>query len=515
MTGMRAGLRSPTWWCWSFVFLGIVLRVAHVARQPALWHDEAALVLNVIYLPVDECFGKLLHHEASPPLFLVLERLTMHVLGDSETALRMPVLVLGCVALILFTYSARKLLPPWLATLAVALFACSDRLIWHAAEAKPYTVDVFVAVVTIAGFVRTRDWPLRWQCMLWMVFLPVAEWFSFPACFVAGGLLVALLWEIVALSLRERIARLAQPEASDLSPEPALLTSRGARGLRASWPDLLSYCLLGITVVGSFVALAFGPAKAQQDGAMTDCWVNQFADWSQPGFVPIWGIASTAEVLRYALMPLGQLLTPIAIAGAIRIGKRDRRLLTVLLVPLTLSLVAALLGKYPYGGVRVSVFAAPALILLVAAGTTPCWNWLQKSCRFAPLVLAIALALPTGQSLYRVVMPWPRIDFRDAVTFTRGQLRESDLIASDHWEVLYYMRDQPDQLCDIAEIADRQPPRVWVLTGTDPGIAEARISRVPADYHQVDARVFPGTIVVCFEHRPQSATSTSAGPTIP
>jgi hypothetical protein len=462
------------------VALGIAVRLSHVLRGPALWHDEAALVLNVLYLDFAECFGKLLHHEAAPPLFLVLERLTLLVLGDSELALRSPVLVIGCLSLVLFSSVARRLLPPWPAVLAVGLFAFSDRLVWHATEAKPYAVDIAVAALVAWGYVRTRQLPLRVQCALWVAVLPIAEWLSFPACFVAGGLMLALL--------------------------PA--------ALRAGWTGGLAFVLLGLAVVGSFVALALGPAKAQQDGAMTGCWVNQFADWGRPAHVPVWAVASTAEVLRYALMPLGQILVPVAIVGAVRIGRRDGRLLTLLLAPLALSFVAALMGKYPYGGARVSVFAAPALILLVAEGTPASWAWLRRRSRFAPVLLVLALAPPFGQTVYRAAVPWPRIDFRDAVSFADGQLRDGDLIASDHWEVLYYMRHQPDRVCDPGEIADRGPVRVWVLTGTDPGVGEARLSRVPTEWQRVDERRFPGTIAVLFEHRP-AADSTSAGPPIP
>src|SRR5207244_1200171 len=110
----------------------------HVLRDPPLWHDEAALVLNAVYLDLSECFGKLLHHEAAPPLFLALERLTLLAFGDSELALRSPVLLVGCASLVLFASLARRVLASWPAALAAGLFAASDRLIWHATEAKPY-----------------------------------------------------------------------------------------------------------------------------------------------------------------------------------------------------------------------------------------------------------------------------------------------------------------------------------------------------------------------------------------
>jgi hypothetical protein len=471
-------LRSADTWRWAFVAAGVLVRLAHVLRDPPLWHDEAALVLNAVYLDLSNCFGKLLHHEAAPPLFLVLERLTRLALGDSELALRTPALVIGCLTLVLFAGLARRVVPPWPAALATALFAASDRLVWHATEAKPYAVDVFAAVLAAWGHVRIRDLPLRVQCALWLAVLPVAEWLAFPGCFVAGGLLLALL--------------------------PA------AR--RANWPDRLAYVVLGLAVVGSFVALAVGPAKAQQDGAMTGCWVNHFADWSRPAGVPVWAVASTLEVLRYALMPFGQVLAVVAVVGAVRLGRRDGALLTVLLAPLGLALVAAIAGKYPYGGARVCVFAAPALLLLVAEGVPACWDWLRRRSRLGPTVLAILLVLPAAQTAYRVVVPWPRADFREAVDYVHSRFSDGDLIASDHWEVTYYTRGREDRVCQPNEIADRKPARVWVLTGTDPGVGESRLRQVPPDWQRVEARTFRGTIAVLFEYRPPPASTSAGGP---
>ena len=471
-------LRSADVWRCAFVAAGALVRLVHVLRDSPLWHDEAALVLNAVYLDVSECFGKLLHHEAAPPLFLVLERLTLQTVGDSALALRLPVLVIGCLSLVIFASLARRIVPPWPAALATALFAGSDRLVWHATEAKPYAVDVFVAVLVAWGYVRTRGLPLRVQCALWLAILPAAEWLTFPGCFVAGGLLLALL--------------------------PAARRAGGA--------DRLAYGVLGLAVVGSFVALAVGPAKAQQDGAMAGCWVNHFADWSHPVGVPVWAVASTLEVLRYALMPFGQVLAPVAVAGAVRLGRRDPTLLTALLAALGLAFVAALPGKYPYGGARVCVFAAPALVLLVAEGVPVCRDWLRRRSRLGPAVLAVVLVLPVVQTAYRIAVPWPRADFRAAVDYVDSQFRDGDLIASDHWEVLYYTRGREERVCEPSEIGGRRPARVWVLTGTDPGVGESRLRQVPPDWQRVDARTFRGTVAVLFEHRPPAASTSAGGP---
>ena len=83
---------------------------------------------------------------------------------------------------------------------------------------------------------------------------------------------------------------------------------------------------------------------------MTGCWVNHFADWSRPAGVPAWAVASTLEVLRYAAMPFGQVLVPVAVVGAVRLGSRDGTLLTALAASRGLALVAAIVGKYPTAG---------------------------------------------------------------------------------------------------------------------------------------------------------------------
>jgi hypothetical protein len=455
-------------WRWLCVGAGVALRVIPWARNPPVWQDEAALVLNVIHLDFADYFGPLIHHQAAPPLFLVMERVALLALGDSEAALRLPVLLLGCVSLLLFSSLARRALDPVPAAVAVGLFAVSDRLIWHAAEVKPYAGDALVAVLVAWVYVRTRPWSLAARCGLWTIVLPVLVWFSYPACFVAGGLLLGLL-----------------PDA-----------------VRGGWAGWLAYVGAGLAMAGAFAALALGPAHAQRDAALSDYWVGQLADWHHPLRVPVWAVAATLDVDRYALLPLGQLLLPLAMVGAIKMGRADGRLLTVVLAPAGLALVAALLGRYPYGGGRVNVFLAPGYILLVAAGMGPAWTWLSARARPAVLVLVALLVIPLGQALFRTAVPWQRPDFREPVAFVLGPDGAGDSISGDHWELLYYSRHQPDRYFPLAEITRRNPRRVWVLTGTDPGVPEAVLSQVPPDWQKVESRTFAGTVAVLMERRP-------------
>ena len=104
---------------WAVLILGLGLRAYHYARGPAVWHDEAAMIANVLRLPIDQLLGPLLFDEASPPLFLLLEKATVVLLGDGIFSLRLPSFLASCVALFFVARSARQLLPIWYATLAV------------------------------------------------------------------------------------------------------------------------------------------------------------------------------------------------------------------------------------------------------------------------------------------------------------------------------------------------------------------------------------------------------------
>lgn len=452
-------------WRWLCVGLGVVLRVIPWARNPPLWQDEAALVLNVIHLGFADYFGPLLHHQAAPPLFLALERTALLSFGDSEAALRLPILLLGCVSLVLFAALARRILDAVPAAVATGLFAVSDRLIWHATEVKPYAVDALVAVLVAWTYVRTRHWSLAAQCGLWAVVLPLLAWLSYPTCFVAGGLLLGLL-----------------PDA-----------------VRGDWKGRLTYLLAGAALAVSFAALALGPAHAQRDSALSDYWVNQLADWSRPLRVPAWAATATLEVDRYALMPIGQMLLPLALVGMVRMARTDGRLLTVLLAPAGLTLLAALFGRYPFGGGRVNVFLAPGYLLLVAAGLPPVWDWLWRRARPAVALVIGLLAVPLGQTLYRTAVPWPRPDFREPVACVSEVASPSDAISGDHWELLYYTRRCLDRYFPLGEIARRNPRRVWVLTGTDPGVPEGVQGQVPPKWRRVHVRTFGRTLAILME----------------
>ncbi len=468
-----------------FVIVGLALRIGHYLRCPSVWHDEAALILNVIGKDYGELLGSLFHHEAGPPLFLWIEHFFSETFGDGVWSLRFPALFVSCFALIAFWDLCRRTLEeralPW----AVLLFAVSDRLLWHASEAKPYAFDVLVAVLLMQSFERTQSWSMTRQCLLWMPILPLCIWLSYPACFLSGGVIVGLLlrfdWRAAGRkpAVKEKDnsdsdftldshggltpCRSPVEEHGGLTPSP-VEEHGGLTPCRSPWIFLIA--LIAIVAV-SFLLLVMGPAKAQRDGAMESCWTNHFPDWSRPWMFPIWSLFSSLDLLRYNLIPFGQLLAGLFIVGSvISWKKREFAWLAVLLVPGILVFFASCMNKYPYGGSRLEIFLAPALILMVATGIPAAYDWLQQRMPMGRCVLTALLLMPAFQAGYRCVIDWPRADCASAAEYVLNHRKPGEALIINHWEFEYYFRRADVKPVYLHAVVER-PVRAWVVLAGD------------------------------------------------
>jgi hypothetical protein len=452
-------------WTTCLVGLGLWLRCYHYLRDPSMWHDEAALTLNVLSKSFASLLGPLFFHEAAPPLFLWVEKAVTVVLDDGTFALRLVPFLASCAALVLLVPVARRLLPAGAVPWAVLLFACSDNLLWHASEAKPYAVEVLCAVALLAVYSGTRAGPLGRQLFLYGVLGPPLLFLAYPGCFLCGGLLAALL--------------------------PAVWRSRR----REHW---LGYALLALLIGGSFLVLLAGPVRAQRCPEMTSCWEDHFPPWSHPAQVPLWLAASTCEVVRYCVRPTGQALTVLALAGAVLLWRRRQRaVLALLVLPLGLALVASCCRAYPFGGTRVLAYGAPALILLIAEAVPVTLAWLARHCRPGVLVLTALLVAPAALTAYHVVAPWGRADCYGASAYVLAHRRSTDQVAGNTWEYLYYFRHLGAALRPVTAVSREPGVRLWLVTSgaTQPYRVQMARELAPGDWQTLEQREFTRTTV--------------------
>jgi hypothetical protein len=420
------------------LLLGLSLRAYHYLRQPPVWHDEAALIVNVIDKDYAELLGPLRFDANGPPLFLWLERAVYLTLGDSPLALRLIPFVASCTSLALVAYLARRILPQAAVPWAVLLFACSEQMLWHTCEAKPYAVDVFVAVLLATVYCVLANRPLAIRILALTMLAPIALLISYPAALVYGGLLATLGFA----AWRQR-----------------------------SWSAWVLLVLLVVIVAACFGWVALVPGRAQQTPALVSTWTHCFADWQHAWTIPTWAFLSFLEVCRYCCKPLGQTLAVLLVIGGSWLWRRGQRdVVLMLTVPILLALVAALAHRYPFGGVRVMAYAAPAVILQIAAGVQPTLGWLWTRFRPGVAVVLLLLFMPVAVAGQRVIFPWQSADPAGAARYVEAHRLSSDRVIGNDWTHSYYFHHLGGQFATAENGVTPSPNgRVWVVvtTGTN------------------------------------------------
>ncbi|HAE59165.1 MAG TPA: hypothetical protein DCG54_06560, partial [Anaerolineae bacterium] len=92
--------------------MGLVLRLRQYLSGRSLWLDEAMLALNIVERDFWGLLKPLDYDQGAPLGFLLLEKLTISLLGNGELTLRLPSVIAGCLALVFFYLLLRHFLSP-------------------------------------------------------------------------------------------------------------------------------------------------------------------------------------------------------------------------------------------------------------------------------------------------------------------------------------------------------------------------------------------------------------------
>ena len=375
---------------WTFVGLALAARAVRYLLCFPLWEDECFLVSNLIDADYAKLLDPLNYHQVAPVLFLWLELTIVKLLGFNEWSLRLFPFACGAGSLLLFRHLTGRLLRGPARLLAVAAFCASYSGIRYTAEAKPYGPDQFVALLLLAAAVGwwRGDNRFRWLFVL-AALTPIAIGLSYPAVFVAGGISLFMASELVL-----------EPKADR----------------RHAWTGWLAYnAVLGV----AFLTMLRLAAKSQADSElnwMRDYWKDHLPSLASPLEFLVWFLKThTGDLLA---IPLGGehgastitfVFVVLGIAGLIR--RRRYRVLVLCLAPAGLNMVAALLGRFPYGGhVKFSQYLAPAICLLLGTGIAVLMSLRPASAevrwRYVRIALVILALIPLGTMARDFVCPY-------------------------------------------------------------------------------------------------------------
>lgn len=335
--------RQARVWLWTILALGILVRLLRYGLRMPLWYDEACLSANFLQRGYGDFAQPLDGGQACPILFLWVQLTFVRLFGFSEYALRLFPLLAGVGSLLLFRRLAGRFVRGAGLVLVVGMLAASLPAIRYSAEGKPYGTDLFISLALLT---MTVEWMTRPERTGWLWALaalaPVAACLSFPAAFVGGGASLAIartLW----------------------------------RGGHRGWTAWAAFNLL--LVAGFLVVMTFARKNVDllTNQNMQDYWKESFPPFDSIKALALWLLkAHSGDVLAH---PFGgkngasSLTLLLFVVGLVVLARRRPAVAVLLVTPFALTLLAAAMHRYPYGGhVRLAMHLAPMVCLAAGLG---------------------------------------------------------------------------------------------------------------------------------------------------
>lgn len=386
---------------YTIIGFGIFVRLVQYLFNRSLWHDEAALALNIVNRSYLELLQPLDYNQGAPIGFLMVEKLATQVFGNNEYALRLFPFLAAIASLFIFYKLAQKCLQSQQAVIvALTLFSTVHIWLQFATETKQYSTDVAIAVLlyfTLIGIERQKL-QIR-QILKFGIIGAIAVWFSHPAVFVLAGigtsyLLISLLQKKISLSLK-------------------LLA------IYSIW--ISSFCISYIVSIRNIASnQSLFKSWAGRDTFPTSIW--DF-NWLFNAFVEFFHI------------PLGlpDLFLGIAIvaflAGCASLFLRQKAILLTLLAPIVVTFFAAYLQKYPFNG-RLVLFLIPFFILLIGEGTVAIRRVSPNKIlrKVSTLILILLLVPPIGTAAYLIFDPYTKQEIKPVLGYMRSHQQLGDTI---------------------------------------------------------------------------------------
>ena len=315
-----------------------ILRVFDLGDK-SLWFDEA-----VLYWIADGSPGEVLEENAArnsaPPLFALLLSGIMRF-GATEATLRLISCAAGIAVIpAVYALARRYMAAPW-ALFGALLVALSPEQVAFSQQVREYSLTVLLSVLLLLATQAFLDRPGTRQTLALGIVTTVALLTQYGLALLLAALgLVSLIVLARSRPPREVWLRWAGVQAVGLATVAAVI----APGLRRQ----LEIGMGGVLIRASYLEGGY--------------WDRSLA--SLPHLV----------VTRSALLsdlafpgPLFGFLWLVGIAAAAR-GGRSRMALSLFIVPVAVTLAAALVHVYPYTGYRQVLFLTPMFYVMAATG---------------------------------------------------------------------------------------------------------------------------------------------------
>lgn len=398
--------------------LAMVLRLLAIDTH-SIWYDEAVTIALTKASTFDLCFGHA-RDAGNPPLYWLVAKAWTALWGTSAIAVRLPSVFFGVAAVPLIALVGRRLVGAPAGLIAAVLWAVSPLQIELSDEARCYTLLHCLVLTTSLLFLRWLERQRVADFLLYGLSICALMWTHYY------GLFIPISHGIVLLCHRDYRRHLTR--WLGLMVGAALLWSLWLPSFLSQIRTPVSFSRYGETWLTQFMAtpvvFAFGRTLA----------------WRGDSHLYI-GLAISGSILAFwwpALFGLRKLSQSFS-----------RYLLAIsLLLPISLPLIAALLGKPPLFHHRAATVALPFALLLTSYG------YFALSHRLRLLTIMLLSTL-TVVSLFGFVKHPLKDDWKATVPVMLNEPQEGEII----------IIDKDDHMLPFMYYADRQEITPPIIIG--------------------------------------------------
>jgi 4-amino-4-deoxy-L-arabinose transferase-like glycosyltransferase len=356
------------------VFAAMLPRLNHIDKS--IWSAEAWVANSVL---ADSYWHMLQYQnwlQTTPPLFLVLERISVHIAGPSVASFRAIPFALAILSLAMMAWLSRRILSPAFAVVCTTLVALSPPAVVFSKEVKQYSGDVAATCLLLLALWAYLERSDNRRYAFVMLAFVVALLLSYPA-------VVFIPMAIAALGVSHAAEKYTRASLRcDLQKGAALAT-------------------LALAVCGANYWFLVRPNTS---ALLTDYWSAGYPRFSHlPGamrfyteyflgmFVYFYLPIDAKNVLASVISSVGYipvLLIGFGIIAILAVGIRSLRhnvrhlaAVGLCLSPLCVLFVLNLLRLYPINSRRLTLFMLPCITLCTSMVIEGFWTALTRRIR--------------------------------------------------------------------------------------------------------------------------------------
>jgi Dolichyl-phosphate-mannose-protein mannosyltransferase len=387
---------------WFTIGLGILLRGAQYLANRSLWYDELMLASNIVNRSFSQLLLPLDHGQGAPIGFLVVEKIALQTLGNSEFALRLFPLLCGMLSLYLFYEVARRFVKRVGVIIGLALMSLSGPLIYYSSEVKQYSSDVAIALLLyLSGLKYLRlEQPTIFDAVFLGTIGAVAIWFSHSSVFVLAAVGVSLV-----------LSRFSEKSARSV---------------------VLDFFIYSVWAASFAFCYFFHLRYLISNEVLLKYWKDSY------GFMPFppsslsdlkWFVSTAFAIFGD---PVGLSVAGIGlfffIVGCSSVYVRQKENFYLLVLPVPFVLLASALGKYPFSG-RLLLFIVPSILILISAGVEEIRERTWENTYFIRFTLVgILFAHPMLSAGIHLIEPRTGEEIRPVLNYIMTHRHEGDVI---------------------------------------------------------------------------------------